>query len=102
MSKTKTACKILKDALSEFIGKRAKQSTCYERNEHESFAEFVVDLRGIDLDEMVDAMQLALEHTESYMDVLLFDDGEIEELDEKAMKNARVTFCILWYATTED
>lgn len=102
MNKTKMACETLKDALSKFIGKRVKQLSCYERNEYESFVEFVVDLRGINLDEMVDAMQLALGQTESYMDVLLFNDGEIEELDEKAMKKARVMFCILWYTTTED
>ena len=100
MNKTKIACETLKNGLSKFIGRQVEQLSCYERNKYESFVDFVVDLRDINLDEMVDAMQLALEQIESCMDVLLFNDGEIEELDEKAMKKARVTFCILWHSTT--
>ncbi len=99
MNKTKLACKTLKGALEKLTGKRVKQLSCYERSEYESFAKFVVNLRDIDLDKMVDEMQSALKEIENYMDVLLFNDDEIEKLDENAMKRAPVEFCILWYTT---
>ena len=102
MNKTKLVGRTLKDALSKFTGKRVKQLSCYRRSVYESFAKFTADLRDIDLDKMVDEMQSALEQTEDYMDVLLFNEHEIGELDEKAMKRAPVEFCILWYTTTEE
>lgn len=100
--KTELASKTLKDALSKFTGKQVKQLSCYKRSEYESFAKFTVDLRDIDLDKMVDEMQSALGQIEGYMDVLLFNDYEIEGLSEKAMKKAPVEFCILWHTTIEE
>ena len=101
-AKTERVGKTLKDALSKFTGKQVKQISCYERSEYESFVKFTVDLRNIDLDKMVDEMQSALGEIEGYMDILLFNDDEVEGLGEKAKKKALVEFCILWYVTTEE
>ena len=102
MNKTELVGKTLKDALSKFTGKQVKQLSCYQRSVYESFAKFTADLRDIDLDKMVDEMQSALGQIKGYMDVLLFNDDEIEGLGEKAKKKAPVEFCILWYTTMKE